>query len=359
MSEDKDNKGPITELNDHVFTYAGTIRAKQWLKSREAFISYAGGKYGKDVRATLTEMEVTIITAKAPASHDRETIKNLTPLEAKNWEFGIKEYRNAAKDLEDNLGILFDKLWGQCDLGMQNKVKSHAGWKSAVKKSDVIALLVIIDEICSSGDQSKYTPVQIFLSNKKLHNFCQADNQSLTEYHEEFDMLVRMAEQHGNSYSMSNIEEMIIRSLKDPSIKGKSMKVYLATIFIMNDNDAKYGAYKQSLYNNYCQGEDQYPKNVFNPKLYSVRTPVVGHTYLLRDKKEKNEESEGSESDSSQQDDNVVQNRYRNLTCYRCGRKGHIATICKATEHIDGTAITTKNKAHEGAQQIGAMMLID
>eukprot|EP00536_Pseudo-nitzschia_multiseries_P002053 jgi/Psemu1/4765/gm1.4765_g len=103
MSEDKDSKTNKTEgegngkLKDHVFTYARNIRAKQWLKSREAFISYAGGKYGKDVRATLTEMEVTIITAKAPASHDRETIKALTPLEAKNWEFNIKEYRIAAK----------------------------------------------------------------------------------------------------------------------------------------------------------------------------------------------------------------------------------------------------------------------
>eukprot|EP00536_Pseudo-nitzschia_multiseries_P019225 jgi/Psemu1/59588/gm1.59588_g len=42
-------KGAITELKNHVFTYTGTIWAKQWLKSREAFISYAGGKYGKDV----------------------------------------------------------------------------------------------------------------------------------------------------------------------------------------------------------------------------------------------------------------------------------------------------------------------
>eukprot|EP00536_Pseudo-nitzschia_multiseries_P010551 jgi/Psemu1/26279/gm1.26279_g len=291
-------KGPIPELKDHdVFTYTENIRDKQWLKSREAFISYAGWKYyGKDVRATLTEMEVTIITAKAPApSHDKETIKAaLTPLEAKNWELGIKEYRIAAKELEDNLGVLFNKLWAQCDLGMQNKVKSHVRWwKNAVKKSDAIKLLEIIDKICSSaGNQSN-----------------------------------------------------------------------------------KYGAYKQSLYNNYCQGDGQYLKSVadactmldnykFNPKLYNVKpTPAVGHTfYLSRGKKEKNEESEGSESDSSQ-DDNGVQNRYRNLTCYQCGQKRHIATICKAVEHIDGTTIATNHKkgnsTKEEEQQTGAMMHID
>eukprot|EP00536_Pseudo-nitzschia_multiseries_P003493 jgi/Psemu1/7909/gm1.7909_g len=290
-------KGAITELKDHVFTYTGTIRAKQWLKSREAFISYAGGKYGKDVRATLTKMEDTIITAKETASHDRETIKDLTPLEAKNWEFDINKYRIAAKDLKDNLGILFDKLWGQCDLGMQNKVKSHAGWKSAVKKSD-------------NG---------------------------------------------GTAWELI----FHIRYRGDDHMKPKG-----------SEYQRKYGAYKQSLYNNYCQGDDRYPKNVadtctmldsykFNSKLYSVRTPVVRHTYLSHGKKEKNKESESSESDSSQQDDNGTRNRYRNLTCYQCGRKGHIATICKATEHIDGTAITMKNKTHKGAQQTGAMMLID
>eukprot|EP00536_Pseudo-nitzschia_multiseries_P005779 jgi/Psemu1/13508/gm1.13508_g len=264
-------KGPIPELKDH---------------------------YGKDMRATLTKMEVTIITAKSPASHDKETIKTLTPLEAKKWEFDIKEYCIAAKELEDNLGILFDKLWAQCNLGI-------------------------------SGNQSKYMPVQIFLSNKKLHNFRQADNQSFTDYHKEFDTLFRMAEQHGNTYSMSDIEKLIIRSLTDPNIKGKSTTelsadiqevipenacgVYLATTFIMHANDSKYGAYKQSLYNNYCQGDDRYPKSVvdactmldnyeFNLKLYSVKTLVVGHTSLSHRKKEKNEESEGSKSDSSQDD---------------------------------------------------------
>eukprot|EP00536_Pseudo-nitzschia_multiseries_P012891 jgi/Psemu1/33382/gm1.33382_g len=93
-----------------------------------------------------------------------------------------------------------------------------------------------------------------------------------------------------------------------------------------------------------------------------MRTPVVGHTYLSRGKKEKSEESEGSESDSSQ-DDNRVRNRYRNLTCYQCGQKGHIVTICKAIEHMDGMTIRTNNKnrnnTKEEEQQKGPMMLID
>eukprot|EP00536_Pseudo-nitzschia_multiseries_P002896 jgi/Psemu1/6620/gm1.6620_g len=283
----------------------------------EAFISYAGGKYGKDVRATLTKMEVTIITAKAPANHDRETIKALTSLRAKNWEFNIKEQPQDP----------FDKLWAQCDLGMQNKVKSHIRWKSAVKKMG---------------------------------------NQSLTEYHHaEFGMLVRMAEQRGNTYSMSDMEELIIRSQTDPKIKEKSMsklntdiqevisqntqEVYLATIFIMNANDTKYD--RPRCMHHAGQLQVQEP-----------RTPVVGHTYLSRGKKEKNEESEGSKLDSSQED-NGVPNRYRNFTCYWCGRKGHIAAICKAIKHIDGTTIQTNNKKENNTkdqgQYTGAIMLID
>eukprot|EP00536_Pseudo-nitzschia_multiseries_P006617 jgi/Psemu1/15734/gm1.15734_g len=226
-------KGPNLELKEHVFI--------------EAFISYAGGKYGKDVRATLTEISVTITMAKVSASHNRETIKALTPSTAL-----------LQRNLKTALNILFDKLWAQCGLVMQNKVKSHIRWKSAVKKSDVIKLLEIIDEICSSGNQSKYAP---------------ADNQqSLTEYDEEFGMLVRMVKQHRNAYSMSDIEELIIRSQTDPNTKGKSMselstdiqevisenarEVYLPTIFIMNPNNTKCGAYKQLLYNNYCHGDN-------------------------------------------------------------------------------------------------------
>eukprot|EP00536_Pseudo-nitzschia_multiseries_P016419 jgi/Psemu1/46114/gm1.46114_g len=275
-------KGPIPELKEHVFTYTGNTQAKQWLKSREAFIvSYVGGKYDKDVRAaTLTKMEVMIITAKAPTSHNRETIKALTPLEAKNWEFNIKECQIAMKELEDNLGILFDKLWSQCDLGMQNNVKSDLGWKNAVKKSDVIELLEIINKICSSGDQSKYTP-------------------SLTEYHEEFDMLGKMAEQHRNVYVMADIKELIIRSQSGLNIRGKSMSelsaeiqesisvnarnVYLATIFIMNLNDSlqeRVGLKPRGQW-----GDSQ----VLKPHLLSLATKHIdGMTVTKNNKKENN-----------------------------------------------------------------------
>eukprot|EP00536_Pseudo-nitzschia_multiseries_P015966 jgi/Psemu1/44405/gm1.44405_g len=267
--------GPAPELKDHhVFTH---------------------------IPETYKLLVTSITTAKAPArSHDRETIKALTPLEAKNLEFDTnKEYFIAAKEPEDNHAtttILFDKLWAQCDLGMQNKVK--------------------------------------------------------------------------NKYSISDIEELIIRSQTDPNIKGKSMRklstdiqevisedareVYLGTIFIVNANGTKYGDVADL-----CTMFDNYK---FNPKLYSMRIPVVGHTYLSRGKKEKSEESDGSESDSSQ-DDNRVRNRYRNLICYRCGQKENIVTICKAIEHMDGMTIRTNNKNRNNTkdeeQQKGAMMLID
>eukprot|EP00536_Pseudo-nitzschia_multiseries_P010032 jgi/Psemu1/24794/gm1.24794_g len=309
-------KGPIPELEDHAFTYTRNIWAKQWLKSREAFISsYTGGKYGKDVRTTLTEMEVTIITAKAPASHDRETIKALTPLEAKNWEFDIKEYRIAAKELEDNLGIMFDKLWEQCDLEMQNKVKSHIGWKSAVKKSNVIELLEIINKICSSGNQSKYTPKPKGPKNKRNIDECK------------------------QRYVGNDIRECT-RGLPGHYIHHERKRQQVRSIQTVT--------VQQLL-----------PGRLLIPEDHCGRVHHVGQLqYLSRSKKEKNEESEGSKSDSSQ-DDNGVRNRYHNLTCYRCGRKGHITTICKAIEHIDGTAIATKNKVNEGEQQMGAMMLID
>ena len=62
---------------------------------------------------------------------------------------------------------------------------------------DVIGLLITIEKICLSNDSSKYCALQNFIAQKRLFNFRQVNVMSLGNYHEEFEMLVRVAYKGG------------------------------------------------------------------------------------------------------------------------------------------------------------------
>eukprot|EP00536_Pseudo-nitzschia_multiseries_P012015 jgi/Psemu1/30694/gm1.30694_g len=54
--------GLTEEIKNDTFTYYGGNQAKQWLKSRQAFITYAGGKYGQNAMASLLNGRHIIVT---------------------------------------------------------------------------------------------------------------------------------------------------------------------------------------------------------------------------------------------------------------------------------------------------------
>eukprot|EP00536_Pseudo-nitzschia_multiseries_P014930 jgi/Psemu1/40678/gm1.40678_g len=176
--------GLTEEIKHKTFTYYGGNRA-------------SNGKYGQNTMASLLNGRHTIVTVEEPTRYSREQLAALDPYDAKEWELDFKEYRSTKKELETYLGHLFNKLWGQCGLPMQNKIKSNENWTKIQQSGNIYELLSIIDFICSTGDQDQYSTVQAFLTNNKLQNLRRHDDQPLSEYYHKFEMLVKVAEQQG------------------------------------------------------------------------------------------------------------------------------------------------------------------
>eukprot|EP00536_Pseudo-nitzschia_multiseries_P018622 jgi/Psemu1/56456/gm1.56456_g len=109
--------GLTEEIKNDTFTYYGGNQAKQWLK------------------------------------YTKEELAALDPYDAKEWELGFEEYRSTKKELKTYLGHLFNKLWVQCDLPMQNKIKSNENWTKIQQSGNIYDLLSIINFICTTGDQ--------------------------------------------------------------------------------------------------------------------------------------------------------------------------------------------------------------
>eukprot|EP00536_Pseudo-nitzschia_multiseries_P018986 jgi/Psemu1/58357/gm1.58357_g len=319
------NTASVVGKND-TFTYYGGNRAKQCRKSRQAFITYAGGKYGQNAIASLL--------------NGRHTI-----------ELDFKEYPSTKRELKTYLRHLFNKLWGQCDLPMQNKIKPNKNWTKIQQSGNIFELLSIIDFVCTTGDPEQYSAVQAFLTNKKLHNLRQHDDQPLSKYYHKFEMLVKVTEHQGNEYYPVNIIKEIINESKtlkainpkeipakqQQEIRAKARERYLATVFMMNSNDRKYGIYKDNVANEYLQGYDKYLKTVLDAKTildqYKYKPHVSRGETTPQDEETESEESEG---EANQTYNNP---RHQHLTCYRCGRTGHIATVCKATSKKDRTPV--------------------
>jgi len=336
-------KGTVTELGEHTFVYNSKGRVRQWMRSRIAFIDYAGSKHGKDVKHALVEKTAAVISVPKPKTYSNAEFKDLRDNKAweyEMWKIQQKAYQEATNKLTHALGQLFSKLWGQCDEALKEKIMSHVEYKAAYSHDDVIKLLHIIDEVCGLGEQDQYIPMRQMTANRRMESFKQTEEMTLAEYHKEFTILADLAEKSGNVYSTptmikfamslskdKQIQQATFESMSDveqTKIRTTAREIYLATVFITNASDTDYAAYKQNCHNSYIQGHDIYPKTIneansaldrykFDLKIYQKKTNekiIIEHGFL---------------NNGSPQGD---------VECYNCGRTGHYSNQWSTSQTI-------------------------
>ena len=104
------------------------------------------------VPATPTDYSTIPPTPGTPGS---EEILPPTPTQKRIWEREVDEYMKRKGILDRNLENLYPLLWGQCEIGLRNKVRALEAHEEFSSRCDSLALLRAIREIAFSLESQK------------------------------------------------------------------------------------------------------------------------------------------------------------------------------------------------------------
>ncbi len=98
---------------------------------------------------------------------------------------------------------------------------------------------------------------------------------------------------------------------------------FITCVFLAGVDAKKYGRLKTELNNAYVAGQNNYPKTVEN-----AVTMLLSH--YMNDKG-----VQVADEDKGQAALTTFMQKHKNVTCYRCGKKGHYANKCPNGENND------------------------
>ena len=163
----------------------------------------------------------------------------------------------------------------QCSPELKNKLEGTNGYDNVKSSNDIIKLLTMIRGYCCQFDTLNDEYMSIVKSLKNLFYFFQKPDQTNSEFHEDFMVLVEVIEEYGGTGSLIHFpnmikKELLSKNIMDPSkasaddlkeAKGVVREKFLAALMLNGANASKYGELKCSMAENYVTGTSEYPES--------------------------------------------------------------------------------------------------
>ena len=115
-------KGATEAIKDHMFANR-TLSTKQWMKSKEEFIAYAGRKYTGNEMLSLKKGRVMIKTMRRPEKPTASELNDWDEFDKNQFKERNRDYMRLENKTYENLTTLQSILWGQCDGAVQKQTK--------------------------------------------------------------------------------------------------------------------------------------------------------------------------------------------------------------------------------------------
>ena len=199
---------------------------------------------------------------------------------------------------------------------MKNKVESIKDYANIEKNDDVISLLKNLKELAYTMVDVQYKYWTMQRSLRLMIMLQQGDKESLTSFYKHFTNTVDVTKSQWGKLVPA------ILAAKETS-NDVSRNKFLACIFLAGVDQKKYGKLVNNLNNDYLMGQKKYLKTVKSAMMmlsYYMGTGGNSKGWKLEELHEMS----------------FAQHK-KNVTCWKCHKKGHYANECKQDDSDDGS----------------------
>eukprot|EP00536_Pseudo-nitzschia_multiseries_P015470 jgi/Psemu1/42725/gm1.42725_g len=379
-STTKKFQGGTTGLEDQIFYYGKGMNTK-WLTSREKLLNNIGKKYSMSEATSIKTGKLTLIGITKPdAIEDKKVFKALHFYKQEEWKLDMKRYNETKFLVNRNLSLCYALIWGQLTITLRNKVKADPDYVTAMTNKDAIELFKIVTKICNKTSTFDHEPTTVVSSLYSIISL-NGGNMPLSEYYKHFVERCKSALHSGFDPTTTMIENYLTnrslamhggnKSNAEHVAYVKDIKIHTTnqffTIMFLKQSGERFEECRRSLNNDYTKGTNHIPATIDGAYalLQNYETPEKrGMSQKKKYNGNKKESTNGTDNNSNQdlpktahtfqqdnqsnapngeQHDKISTNK--TITCYKCGREGHISPQCTQSTTIDGDTIEAESES--------------
>ena len=332
-------KAPTAGLEDFVYDCGAPKDAANYLVVTEKICNHLQStlKMGSDVARALRNLEPTVINyPDEPGVYDHAGNVVTPPTTIQEHRFK-REYDAAHKReecYEENIKKAYAVCYEHCTPRLKALLKGDPEYNQIYADQDGVSLLKKIKARCCRFDATKQETRAIVGADKGIFLFTQKRGVTNDSYFEQFNALVDAAESYGSGLGYSpTLTDAELRKLGTTrenatdeqlaTANASAKEAYLAMLMLDGAHES-FRALKEELDGDYAKGTNTYPsdRNAVLRLLNQRSKTGSVLAWTPRNLQQARERDDGlvfAQAAGKKQD---------NRTCYRCGKKGHIATVC-------------------------------
>jgi hypothetical protein len=201
-------------------------------KMTREITEYVGREFddAREFRTGMVEMRLAALVELAP-------LEDNTPMNFELWKMARQTFEKQTKARRRNSSRVFALVIGQCSQALRNRMEVNKRWGWINDASDVMALLQLVQQGMIQH-QTRQKPTHTLLDAETQVYAFKQQHLVNNEYYEKFKDLVTNAEWLGSD---------------------RAKDQFLAVMFLVNSNRARYGSLVRDIENEYTRGSDTYP----------------------------------------------------------------------------------------------------